>query len=374
MLRWQAAHTPIENQGTVLTHQNFLLEGTLHFNEIFQTYFRLQSFLHFPILADSSTNEKLFSPLEFFAFGDMYFTQSLHVSVGRIPYETSFSSVLSSNEREPYPYVFDGVFASYDTNLISVDLFGASVPQPWKGVELVEGLKYGAGVFLDISSVSEFLNSVNLHLVYLFDSLLDNSLPRKTRYGVSIQGNIQHFYYTFSGVAHGEGFKFKSEQYMTHVELSYYQLGLYESRFFGGYHSDTQKYEPWLYDRRAYGGLMNLFGWGNSTYFFLGYKALLPDIFDVEIAFYNLGSTDQGKVHLGWYGALIQDNTNLLGVDVQSKTLLGREVDVKLTKKFNDNFQVDALVGYFFPGEELNEFFHNNDYHQFFQLTGAYQF
>ena len=59
---------------------------------------------------------------------------------------------------------------------------------------------------------------------------------------------------------------------MYHFLLSYSWPFLPNSRIFVGYHTDSTKYQPWLYDRHKNAGLLDIFLWGNLTYYFFGFS------------------------------------------------------------------------------------------------------
>ncbi len=358
------------NQITFLSNQTFRLKGVIRPSEIFETHFWLLSYVSF--------GEDPAGSMRLYGLGKWFFTKELSLRMGRIPYETSFHQIVSSNNIEAYPYVFDGLFVNYNTSLINLDIFGAYMPKQYLGPRELPGLKYGTGIFLDIHSVSEFLNHVNLHLVYLSDSFFRTDSQKRTRYGIAIDGNLinMNLDYKLIGIAHGSAFKFRSDQNMYHTELAYSQVEWYGSRVFIGYHSDTEHYDPWLYNRYKNAGLLDLFLWGNLTYFYVGYEASFTNFFDLKFIFHNIKSTSPGTIRLGRQGfALMSKTGSIIDKEVSvAGEFLGRELDMIFTRKINDEFKLNLLLGIFAPGESMKGMFKEANYYTNIKFTGIYEF
>ena len=371
-LRVRGVGTEIQNNQNVdfSTHHTVQLKASIHPSPTYQT--------HFWLLSSSQFGE--WGPLDeifrIHAVGQWAITENLEFRIGRMPYETGFRQIISFNNYEDYPYAFEGAFLSYNTSLVNVDLWGAYVPKTWKGSKEISEFKYGAGIFLDIKSVSEYLNRVNLHLTYLEQASEKSS--KMTRYGLGFEGNIPHINvdYSLLGIAHGSGFKFKPEHKMYHVKIAYSQVEWYNSQFFGGYHNDSQKYNPWLYDRHDYGGLLDILLWGNLRYFFLGYSISFTDLFDLKICFYDMRPTEEGDIHLGRYGSLLlsSDDSKDRNSFSPQKNHLGRELDIQLRKEISKDFLVDFLAGVFFPGKGMKTLFKDKNYYSNIQLSTTYKF
>ena len=133
-------------------------------------------------------------------------------------------------------------------------------------------LDKGTGINLDVYSVSDFLSYVNLYLVYLFNfedgfkSLFQdgNDSKKTTRFGIGMGGKLTNINldYKLFGIAHGKGFKFKSEENMWHAQVAYNKINFFGSRFIAGYHRDSKQYNPWLYDYHNNAGFLDLLSWG----------------------------------------------------------------------------------------------------------------
>ena len=361
--------------GKLLTNQSFRLQGAIYPNPDFQAHFWLLSSFDF------GARQPMGEIFRIYAFGRWLINENLRLLIGRAPYEAGFHQFISSNEYEPYPYSFDGVFFTYGAKTVSLDLWGGYMPKTGDG-EARESLNQGLGAFLDFKAVSEQLSRVSLHLIYLADSFGQPDSKKMTRYGIGLEGDISpvNVDYTFLAQAQGREFKFKAEDEaafnMYHLELGYSHLKWHESRFFGGYHNDTVSYDPWLYDRHKSGGLLDLLLWGNMTYFFLGYSASFAEFFDVKVCFYDMRPTDsKGRVSLGRYGALLADSKKGGGrLFPPEGGHLGRELDIQLSKEMAEEFQLALLAGFFFPGRGMLSLFEDLDYYSSIQISAQYKF
>ena len=362
--------TQDSNQSSFSADQSFHLKGVIRPSETFET--------HFWLLSHAFFDKNPVGSVRIYGLGKWSFTKELSLRLGRVPYETRFHQIVSTNPMEDYPYFFDGLFVNYSTSLINADVFGAYIPKQYLGLQEFPRLKYGTGIFLNINSVSDFLNHVNLHLVYLSDSFFETDSQKTTRYGIAIDGNLANMNldYKLIGIAHGSGFKFRSDQNMYHVEIAYSQFEWYESRFSAGYHSDTEHYDPWLYDRYKNTGLLDLFLWGNLTYFYVGYEASFTSLFDLSLSFHNISSTSSGKIHLDRQGfALLSKDGSAADKKVSGVgEFLGREMDVTFIKKINNEFKLNLLLGVFMPGQSMKDLLKEADYYTNIRLTSIFKF
>lgn len=355
-------------------------------------------------------------------YAKWFLTKEFSIRFGRVPFESIFHQILSSNFYERYLYVFDGLFLNYSTDFISVDLWSSLVPKRWVGDKEIEELNKGAGLTIDVYSVSDFLSHFNFHLVYLFNSLenllvqdqnlqtpnLQNqNLPSQTiqnrnlesgafsqpnntglarlshqkkitRFGLGIEGHLTNFNlnYKLIGIAHGQGFKFKTEESMLHAEVSYNLAKWYSSHFKIAYHVDTKNYNPWLYDRHNNGGLLDLFIWGNLTYVLLAYESSFNKWFDLKISFYQIESTDGENNHVNFYGDYLnkqQSIFNSSGSQSSYGNYLGKEIDIEAFRKINKKFTFNALLGIFLPNKSIKALI-GKDFYARFQIQTQYQF
>ena len=85
--------------------------------------------------------------------------EDLELSFGRNIYENKFHQLVSINDYEPFFYTFDGMFLEYSTRILSVNFWGARLPGRWVGLKQIEEFEYGFGFFLDIESLSDYVEN-----------------------------------------------------------------------------------------------------------------------------------------------------------------------------------------------------------------------
>lgn len=350
-----------------LTHGRLHIDGEFHLSNKFKT----QAHLLF-----SNSYEKTFSfeeSIRIYPFVSWLINEDLELRLGRTTYENKFHQIVSVNDYEPFFYTFDGAFLEYSTNILNINFWGAYLPKKWVENAQNQDLKYGFGFFLYIKSVSDYIDYFNAHIAYLGSSFLKKEAQKMSRYGFGLEGAINSINLTYSliFVGHDRGVQFKQEN-MYHFQLSYSHIEFFDSKIFAGYHKDSSKYNPWLYDRHENAGFLDLFLWGNLSYYFLGFSASVNPLFDIKISFYDFNPTRKGTIHLGYFGSLLKGkNKNLVNMDNQD---LGREIDIKLQRQIKENFEIHLLAGLFIPRSETKKLFKVKDFYKNVQLTGLYKF
>ena len=383
-LRVRGVLSPVHKPDSILLNQTLHLKGILQPSEKFHTSFWLRSSPEWGPL----NSQKLF---QVYARGDWNINRSITLRMGAGPYDTDLHQVFSQNDYELYPSLLQGVFLSYSTDLSDYHLWGGYFPNRWQsswesGVAIqnteggledshlskADGGKYSVGINVDIKIISTFLNRALFHWVYLSDSLTEDA-KQATRLGFSLQGQMTRLNMDYSvlTVFHGQGLGFRFDEDMQHISLGYSKAEWLDSYFFAGYHRDSVRYDPWLYNRHENGGLLDILQWGNLTYWLAGYKAKVWHWFDVELRYYLMQSTDKGPVRLGLYGSYLTDGDELSS----SGKSLGWEMDLRLIKNINEEFMVTLLGGIFAYDEDLKNSLGKGDkYYGQLQLSAKYIF
>lgn len=353
----------------------FLTQGQFHLKGKFYPSNNWKAQIH---LLASNNYHSDFSIKESFAvypFVNWLISESLELRLGRNIYENQFSEIVSINDYEPFLYTFDGVFLEYSTQTLSVDFWGAYLPKRWVGLEQVQEFKIGLGFFLDIKSISGYIDHFNAHVTYFSDSFFENSSQKMSRYGFGLKGLASplNLTYTLVAVGHGDSLEFELKEHMYHFQLGYSQLNFFNSQFFVGYHKDSPGYEPWLYDRHENAGLLDIFLWGNLTYYFLGFRSSIAFL-DLDLLFFDFRLTEPNKipVSLGYFGSLMRDSGKNLFSTNSGK--LGRELDIQLSTQVRESVELKLLAGLFMPDSESQKPLSEADFYNNIQLTGLYRF
>ena len=301
-LRLSLPQVESQDLDSLLIQGQFHFKGAYYFNNNWR--WQTQIILSNPYQKKFSVKKtlKVYPSLQWFI------NESLDLKIGRIFYENKFPQIISLNRYESFLSSFDGFFLDYNTKILNINLWGAALPKRWIGKSQIQELKYGFGFFLDLKSISNYIDDFNVHTAYLLDSFFYEEAQKTSRYGLGLKGSIKpiNLSYTFVAVGHGEGIKFTLKQKMYHILFNYSYPELLDSAFSAGYHKDSSKYKPWLYDRHKMAGFLDLFLWGNLNYFFLKFKAYPRDRLKVQLSFYNLSSTEEGFIQKGYFSSFFQ--------------------------------------------------------------------
>ena len=373
----------------------FLTRGRLHIKGEFRPSNNFKSKIHFLSSNLYGTTLSFEESLRVYPSVSWLIDEDLELRLGRTTYESKFHQIVSINDYEPFFHTFDGVFLEYNTNIINVNVWGAYLPKigdvrgklqehnyiqknyglkKESGVGEIQAFRYGVGFFLDIESISDYIDHFNLHVSYFGDSFFSEESQKMSRYGIGLEGAISSMdlAYAVILIGHGEGFQFHLEDDMYHFLLSYSRPELFDSKIFVGYHTDSSGYKPWLYDRHENAGLLDMFLWGNLTYYFLGFSASIDPLFDIKVFFYDLNLTEKGSIQLGYFGSLLKaQNKSFVNREHQA---LGKELDVKLQREIKEDFEIHLLAGLFIPRLKFKGFFKKEDIYNNVQLTGLYKF
>ena len=314
------------------------------------------------------------TPIEIYPSASWFIHEDIQLKLGRNLYNNPFHQIVSSNPYEASFYSFDGIFLEYSTSILNANVWSAYLPKRWIGLKQEQELKYGAGIFLDIKFTESYIDSFNFHVAYLTNSLSQQSTEKRSRYGLALKGLIQpvNLNYTFIAIGHGSGFQFKMEESMYHFKLNYFRPDFFNSRVFTGYHTDSPKYEPWLYDRHENAGLSDIFLWRNLSYYFAGLSVSPINHWDIKVIFYDFNATQNGSVDLGYLGAWIhKDQDSSISV---SQKKLGKELDFQIKTQINKELQITLTTGFFFSHIQAENFLKDQSFYNNVQLAGLYKF
>src|SRR5207302_1504581 len=152
---------------------------------------------------------------------------------------------------------------------------------------------------------------------------------------------------------------------MMDAEVGYSMPSMMGFRVHGTYHVDTgtssatkdQTYQGFYYDRHDNGGLMEKFAWGNLTYMNLGLTANPRDDISVAVNYYTFTKTEKKDFAYAGTGKTVGTGYGAVGTIAatnpanSTKSDLGTELDISVTKKYNNNFSINAHYAMFTPGD-----------------------
>ncbi len=309
--------------------QRFKFSGAFRPNEMFESHFWLMTNYKWG-------DDYLVNGVRVYGYGDWKVSDELMLRLGRAPYQIADGSVISMNDYEIYPYAMDGVFLSYNTESLAVDLWGAYLPPIQIGQnELDDQYEGMVGLSVDVRSLPEEFKMANLYGMYV---LSDNEENEHIRLGISINGDISGIDYSLTGVIHGKEVNEIIDQYAFDGQLGY-TLD-FDARIYIGGHYESEQYNSFYYDRHSRSGLSDVAQWGNGTVYAEGGISYMPsEDFEVGIVglyFHSIGTWGVW----GNAGYHPEDNAQLNKEQVI-------EVDVYVKKSYAGGFSAKVQGGVF---------------------------
>ena len=320
--------------------QRFKLSGAFRPNEMFESHFWLMSNLKW----GNTMYQKLGDHIRIYGYGDWKMSDELMLRLGRAPYEIGDGSSIGLNDYEKFPYVMDGAILTYNTESLAIDILGAYLPNSWSGGS--EGASENRGLFgfsLNVRALPEEFKMANLFGLYSMSKsptatqeTSAQEIPAQIRVGIGIGGDVSGLDYKVTGAIHGEEFNTLLENYFVDAEVGY-TLDV-DARIYVGGHYESEKYDPFYYDRHGRSGLLDVVQWGNGAIYGKGGISYMPtEDFEVGIVglyFHTVGAF--GK--WGNDGKLAKDNETALNTDGVVET------DLYIKKSWAGGFSV-ALHG-----------------------------
>lgn len=218
----------------------------------------------------------------------------------------------------------------------------------------------------DLKNTPEVLKTANITLVNIARSETAAVGSANLQHaGVTLGGDVAGFtwkavYAQQFGVASKlVNAEQKAAGNMFDVTLGY---GLPETmglKFWANYHQDSgddngaddkaSEYIPLYYDSHKYAGAMDIFGWGNLTYWNVGAAIAPAEDLEVGLSLFGFSKTkENGAVRSAALG-------RFAFAGLANKSDLGMELDVYAAKKYGSSFQIDAHLGAFMPGAAFKD-------------------
>ena len=304
--------------------QRFKLKGAFSPNEVFESHFWMMTNYNW-----GDTNYKD-AELRIYGYGDWKVSDEFMIRVGRAPYEIGHGTSMGINDYEKYPYVLDGLFLTYNTDNMIVDVWAAYLPKVFRGAVEEEKYRGSLGVALDIRAVPGVLKTATIYGIYADEVEQDDQY---TRIGVDIGGDLDMVGYKVSAAAHG--YQFNIDQWAVDAKLSYNFD--FDARIYIGGHYESDNYDPFYHNRHSYAGKLDVAALGNGTVYGkagIGYSPV--ENFEIGLLglyFHSVGSWGQ------WAHAAQEGNT-LSKEDVV-------ELDLYIKKAYAGGFKIKLSGGLF---------------------------
>lgn len=321
--------------------------------------------------ADSTATNNLITVNE--AYATWQATDEMTLKMGRIAQTFADGTVVSANDWQPVQKAFDAAGLIYDLEAVRIGAFAVRGGQSSTGSDATFGSFYG--VSADLKTLPSFLKMVNLHYILVKRNMGTYELNGNNvavdgedanRIGLTVAGDAAGFdyratYAMYTGkqdanaaaAAFGGNSNADIKADMMDLEVGYAMPAMMNFRVHAGYHMDSgdsdpttgddERYNGFHYDVHNNAGLMDVLGWGNLTYTRAGVAIAPMEDLTVAAEYFMFTKTEKADSTTDTKGALVATNAN--------EDDLGTELDVTVTKKYTNNFAIQARYGMFTPGD-----------------------
>ncbi len=304
------------------------------------------------------------------AYGWMGLSQRSYLKAGRFKFEHGNGELVSADSHKMVPITHEGFMYAQDTDFagLAFGLIKDKELTPNAGMDS-DPEQHNILAVADFKNMPEALKTVSLALGNLSRS--ENAAPAT---------NIQVAALTLGGEAEGFNYRFvytqqtgtaaktaaidiKQETSMMDVTVGYAMPETMGLKVWANYHTDSgddnalddknQSYGSLYYDSHKFAGLMDIFGWGNLTYWSVGAEVAPADDMTFGLGLYGFSKTKEKDNTI--FGTNNDRFAAFRGGLLNDKSDLGMELDVYATKKYGNGFQVDAFLGAFMPGAAFKD-------------------
>ncbi len=287
-------------------------------------------------------------------------------------------SVISTNDYEQVPRVFEGVMGSFDFGFAALNVFGVKAAELGTGAASAAGGGFVnaydresnfSGLSFDFKNLPDALKMANVHVIMETQdvgagaSASTANGKSNTRYGITLGGDTNNFDYkgTYAGVsgknrAADPNNDVKVNASMMDFAVGYTLAEMMSMRFGLVYHMDSgdndddtktlNTYDAFHYNKHDYAGKMDMVGWGNLTYVGGNFTMTPADRTNVGLE-YLVFTRSSDKSAATMTGGIAAPGTN------SDKKDIGSELDIWADHSYTDAFSMGARIGMFTPGEYL---------------------
>ena len=279
---------------------------------------------------------------------------------GRGSFTMADGRLVSANEYEAVQKAFDGVLATWDQEMARMSFFavqGANFTEPNAQANFF-------GVSADFKTLPDFMKTANLHVLQIKqDDSAAATVNKESnmRVGAVVTGDVAGLDWRVNYEMESGTITTTAENdistSMMEVELGYTMAEMMNSRLHVGYHMDSgnsasttpgdrEMYDGFHYDTHNNAGLMDVLEWGNLTYLTVGFSMSPTDDITVAADYYMFTQTEKDGATNG--------NATITGATLDAdEDDLGTELDLTVTKKYTNNFNISGSYRMFTPGDEF---------------------
>jgi hypothetical protein len=305
------------------------------------------------------------------AYGWWKAGEGFTLKAGRMNVEIGQGEFFSADQWRAVPIAHEGFQVGYDTGFAMINGYLIEDKQLTAGNPESDPEQNNLILSADLKNMPEVIKTANLTLVQIMRS--ETTGATATAGG---SASMQHLGLTVGGEAAGFTYKgvygmqmgvqnktaateLKAAGSMFDVTVGYAMPATMGLKLWANYHSDSgddaaaddknNEYSPLYYDSHKYAGAMDMFNWGNLTYWNVGAAVAPAEDLEVGLSLFGFTKTKEtGTVNSG-----VNHRQTFTGL--ASKSDLGMELDVYAAKKYGTAFQIDAHLGAFMPGAAFKD-------------------
>ena len=294
----------------------------------------------------------------------------MFIKAGRFNIDFGGGEFISSDDHKLIPITHEGLALGYDLD------FAKALVALVKDKELTaapgmdsdpEQHRFMVGI--DLKNLPEFLNTASLSFSNFNRS--ENAAPSANLqvYGLTLGGEAAGLDYRAvlgmqSGIAaKTAALEVKNDAMMYDLRVGYSMPETMGLKVWANYHSDSgdddaadsknSRYNGLYYNSHKFAGLMDIFGWGNLTYWAVGADIAPAEDMTVGLGLYGFSKTKEKDNTIN--GTNNDRFGGLRGGMANDKADLGMELDVYAQKKYANGLIIDAMVGAFMPGAAFKD-------------------
>lgn len=332
--------------------------------------------------------------------------------IGRGGFTMADGSVVSKNEYEQIPTVFDGVLGSFDLGFMGLNVFGV------KGAELGTGdsglpyqLAYDResnfyGVSVDLKNMPDMIKMANIHLIKEIKDPMNTTTALATlnssddlrglyvgrdylRYGATVGGDYMNFDYklTYAGLTgknrwfrngttgDAKDYDFNVEANMIDFAVGYAMPDMMNFHVGATYHQDSgdkdgarsvgseasssntlngdkksDRYDPFHYDKHKYAAETGVIGWGNLTAIGLGAEITPLEATTFGLKYLIYSRTSDKDTPNSTITHTANSDATAIGTGRNTEKALGTEWSLTANHKYNEAFDIGFRYSMFDPG------------------------
>jgi hypothetical protein len=309
------------------------------------------------------------------AYGWMALSPTSYLKVGRFQVEHGGGEFLSTDDHKAVPITHEGFLYGLDTDFAAIGVgLVRNKELPVSAGKDSDPEQHEAFAVADFKNMPEALKTVSLAVGNIARSESGAAVPGNFAaniqvLGLTLGGETAGFNYRFvygsqmGTAAKSAAVDLKMQTSMMDVTFGYSMPETMGLKVWANYHTDSgddnaaddkfEEYQKIHYNSHKFAGLMDIFGWGNLTYWNVNAEIAPAEDMTVGLGLYGFSKTKENSTTLK--GANNDRFAAFRGGAAAGKADLGMELDVYATKKYANGFKVDALIGAFMPGAAFKD-------------------